>query len=151
MTPVKPRKLYLDTSVIGGYFDDEFKEATRRLWEVVEAGRYELVTSEITEGELEKAPEAVRSLFDSTFNKLLPLSEEAIELAHEYVKHEVVTPKYVDDARHVAVATLEGISPLVSWNFKHLVNIHREEGFNAVNLLNGHPQLRIINPKELEL
>ena len=38
---------------------------------------------------------------------------------------------------------------LVSWNFKHLVNVQREAGFNAVNLLQGYPPIRIVNPLEL--
>ena len=38
------------------------------------------------------------------------------------------------------------VSHLVSWNFKHLVNIEREKGFNAVNLLQGYPAVRIVAP-----
>jgi len=151
MNPLKPRKLYLDTSVIGGYFDEEFKEATRRLWELAETGRYELVTSQVTLDEIEGAPENVRNLLESTFETFLPIPPEADELAAAYIEHQVVTPKYYEDALHVAVATVSGINPVVSWNFKHLVNLTREESFNAVNLLNGRPQLRIVNPKELVL
>lgn len=88
---------------------------------------------------------------ESTFETLLPIPHEADELAAAYVEHGVVNQKYWEDALHVAVASVVAISPLVSWNFKHLVNIHREEGFNAVNLINGYPQLRIVNPTQLEL
>jgi hypothetical protein len=38
---------------------------------------------------------------------------------------------------------------VVSWNFKHLANIKREAGFNAVNLLHGWPQMRILTPLQL--
>lgn len=141
----------MDTSVIGGYFDEEFKEATRRLWELAEAGEYEFASSEVTKGEMIDAPEHVRALFESTFAELLTITEDARMLAQDYLKHQVVTENYYQDALHVAVATVEGINLLASWNFKHLVNIHREEAFNAVNLLNGYPQLRIVTPKELEL
>jgi len=151
MNPLKPRKLYLDTSVIGGYFDEEFKEATRRLWELAEAGEYQFVSSEVTKGEMVDAPEHVRVLFESTFADLLTITEDARTLALAYLEQEVVTEKYYEDALHVAVATVEGVNLLVSWNFKHLVNIHREEAFNAVNLINGYTQLRIVTPKELEL
>jgi predicted nucleic acid-binding protein len=147
---VKPRRLYLDTSVIGGFYDEEFMIPTRRLWEMAESGVYDLLTSEVTEGELENAPQAIRDLFYCSFDRLLPLTQDAVTLAQAYLEHGVVSPKYVDDALHVAIATLEAISPVVSWNFKHLVNLRREEAFNAVNLLHGHPQLRIVNPMELE-
>lgn len=61
----------------------------------------------------------------------------------------MVTPKYADDARHVAIATVQGLTVIVSWNFHHLVNLRREAGFNAVNLLQGYPPVRIVSPLEL--
>jgi hypothetical protein len=60
-----------------------------------------------------------------------------------------VSPKYVDDALHVAMATVHGVLLIVSWNFKHLVNVRREEAFNAVNILRGWPLVRIVSPKEI--
>ncbi len=54
-----------------------------------------------------------------------------------------------DDARHVATATVHGVRLVVSWNFRHLVNVRREDGFNAVNLLHGWPAIRIVSPKEI--
>jgi hypothetical protein len=73
----------------------------------------------------------------------------AIELAGLYVKQGVVTPKYLSDARHVAVCAVVGITHLVSWNFRHLVNVEREAGFNAINLLQGYASVRIVSPLEL--
>lgn len=61
----------------------------------------------------------------------------------------MVSRKFADDARHAALGTVHGIRLLVSWNFRHLVNVRREAGFNAVNLLQGHPPIRIVSPKEL--
>lgn len=70
-------------------------------------------------------------------------------MAAAYVAQGVVTAKYEDDARHVAVCTVARINLLVSWNFHHLVNVQREAGFNGVNLLQGYPPVRIVNPLEL--
>ena len=67
----------------------------------------------------------------------------------EYLKAGVVSAKFADDARHVALCTVHRINYLVSWNFRHLVNVRREAGFNAVNLLQGYPPVSIVNPKEL--
>jgi hypothetical protein len=61
----------------------------------------------------------------------------------------ILTPKYSDDARHVAACTLARADYLVSWNFKHLVNVDRERGFNEVNRLRGYTSVRIISPMEL--
>ncbi len=144
--------LYLDTSVVGGYFDDEWKESTQEMFRLADLGLYHLVASVVTATEIMGAPPEVQSHFAQTFTdpaQLLELSDEAEALAQDYVEAGVVTPKYLDDARHIAVATLNALPLIVSWNFKHLANIKREAGFNAVNLLQGYPQIRILTPLQL--
>ena len=61
----------------------------------------------------------------------------------------MVSTRFEDDARHVAICTVHRVNHLVSWNFKHLVNVRRSAGFNAVNLLQGYSPVSIVNPKEL--
>ena len=149
---MKVSALYLDTSVIGGYFDAEWMADTRELWAQARAGKWRLLTSIVTERELENAPENVRQLFRETFpsaSELLMATEEAEDLAEEYLRATVVSPKYADDALHVAICSTHRIPYLVSWNFRHLVNVRREAGFNAVNLLQGYAPLSIVNPREL--
>ena len=143
--------LYLDTSVVGGYFDDEWQTATRQLWQQMKAGEFRFLTSTITLDELASAPERVQELFRDTFplDTVLDVSAESERLASSYIEAHVVTPKYTDDARHVAVCTTAQIEYLVSWNFRHLVNVEREKGFNRVNLLHGRRTIRIVNPLEL--
>lgn len=133
--------LYLDTSILGGYFDDEWKQPTRELWRQMESGLWRFVTSLVAAEELIEAPERVRELFNSTFEAadVLNITEEIDHLAATYVAQGVVTPKYEDDARHVAACTVNRIDFLVSWNFRHMVNVQRETAFNGVNLLNGYP------------
>ncbi len=75
--------------------------------------------------------------------------QEIEKLARAYLAANVVTAKFVDDALHVAMASVHGIRLIVSWNFKHLVNVRREDGFNAVNLVEGWPPVRIVSPKEI--
>lgn len=143
--------LYLDTSAIGGYFDDEWEDATRELWRQREAGRWRFFSSPITVAELTDAPENVRQLFEDTFapEALVAVTTEVEQLASHYLAQAVLTPKYTDDARHVAACTVSRLDYLVSWNFRHLVNVQREAGFNAVNLLQGYPPVRIVNPLQL--
>ena len=144
--------LYLDNSVVGGYFDPVFEEPTRLLWQMAEEGKCRFVASVVTQQEAVLAPPAVVKLFAQTFpdsSSLLELTNRAEDLAIAYVKTGIVTSKYVDDARHVATATTHGIGVLVSWNFRHLANYRRESGFNRVYLENGYPQVRIISPQEL--
>ena len=122
--PVRLPTLYLDTSILGGYFDDEWKQPTRELWRQMESGLWRFVTSLVAAEELIEAPERVRELFNSTFKAadVLKITEEIDHLAAIYVAQGVVTPKYEDDARHVAACTVNRIDFLVSWNFRHMVN-----------------------------
>lgn len=145
------RKLYIDTSVIGGYHDALWMDDTRLLWQQAGAGQWQLVTSIIAEAEVNNAPPNVRQVFTDTFNatNILDTSAEIEELAQAYLQAAVVPPKFADDALHIAMATVHGIRLVVSWNFKHLVNVRREDGFNAVNVLRGWPLVRIVSPKEI--
>lgn len=144
-------KLYIDTSVVGGYHDPLWMADTRLLWQQSEAGHWKLVTSIVAEAEIQNAPDDVRQVFADTFNasNILDTSTEVEELAKAYMQAAVVPAKFADDALHVAMATVHGIRLIVSWNFKHLVNVRREDGFNAVNILRGWPIVRIVSPKEI--
>ena len=144
--------LYLDTSVIGGRFDEEFKIATRELFRQADLGLYQLFVSVVTESEIQNAPPEIQKFFIETFadaGQVLPLTGESEKLARAYVAAGVVSPNYADDARHVAIATVEQVGLVVSWNFRHLANYRRETGFNAVNLLQGYRPVRILTPMEL--
>jgi len=147
----KPLSLYLDSSTIGGYFDDAFKTATAQLWKRWEAHEYVFHASVLVDFEITRAPRRVRDLFAKTFSPgtLLPLTREADSLAQRYLAEKIVPAAFADDALHVAIAVTHAIPYIVSWNFKHLVNIRREAGFNAVNVLLGHPLVRIVSPLEL--
>lgn len=79
----------------------------------------------------------------------MTVTSETEELAAQYIENAVIKPQHTDDARHVATCTVAKIDYLVSWNFRHLVNVQREAGFNAVNLLQGCQAVRIVNPLEL--
>ena len=136
--------LYLDSSILGGYFDEQFKEATQELWKQAHSGLYRFMASILVEDEMLEAPERVRELFEKTFieeGSVLDFDQEMDDLARLYLSHGVVTQKYAEDAGHVAVCTIARIDYLVSWNFKHLVNVRREAGFNSVNLLQGYPSV----------
>jgi len=101
---------------------------------------------------LENAPERVRTLLDNYANDYLekvPLTVEARELANKYIAKSVVGKTSLDDCRHIALATINKVDVLASWNFKYIVNLARIKGYNAVNLKNGYKTLEIRNPKDL--
>jgi len=119
--------LYLDTSVIGGYFDAEFMADTRALWRHKEAGRFRFVSSQLVIDEVADAPERVRELMRTSFTPedALDVSVEMEDLAAVYMAQQIVPTGFADDAQHVAVCSVARIDFLVSWNFKHLANARR--------------------------
>ena len=145
-------KVYVDTSVFGGYFDEDFSEWSVKLIEQFMIGEKIVVISNITEDELKNAPEKVRTLFyniPAEHKEIVKLTNEAKELANKYIKEKVVTKKSLLDAQHIAIATLNKVDVLVSWNFKHIVNYNKIRLYNSVNLKYGYPLLEIRNPREL--
>jgi hypothetical protein len=125
---------------------------TRELWAQRPRGLWVFLSSGLVAEEISDAPPEVRRIFEETFNRaeeLLPITGEIEDLALEYLRAGVVSAKFEDDARHVAICTIHRVNHIVSWNFKHLVNVRRSAGFNAVNLLQGFPSVSIVNPKEL--
>ena len=84
------------------------------------------------------------------FTEFVELHAEAIELATCYIQENVVGQTSFADCLHIALATLSKADYLVSWNFKHIVNIQRIKGYNSVNLKKGYSQLEIRSPMEFE-
>lgn len=145
-------RIYIDTSVIGGCLDDEFEESSLLLFDKFRNGEIVAVVSELTVLELEAAPKKVRDLLREIPEANIdyaPLIEEAVDLAKRYISDGVVGESKLVDAQHIAIATINRVDVLVSWNFKHIVNLQKIHGFNAVNLKAGYPILEIRNPREV--
>jgi predicted nucleic acid-binding protein len=146
------QRFYIDTSVIGGVFDTEFEEHSTILFEKIKLGQIKAVVSEITKNELSKARKEIRDFFDSIPDdciEFIEITQDAVQLADAYIAEKVVGRTNRNDCLHIAVASVNRIDILVSWNFKHIVNIYRIRGYNSVNLRMGYPSLEIRSPKEI--
>ncbi len=148
---MKKLRVYLDTSVIGGCFDKEFESESNQIIKNVNLGIFEGVISVITVNELIEAPDFVKNLFSDLSENLtiLELNDDVVKLSNEYLNNNVVTEKYKEDALHIAFATIYNIDVLVSWNFKHIVNLNKIKQFNSINISQGYHILEIRSPKEL--
>ncbi|MEZ5171987.1 MAG: PIN domain-containing protein [Bacteroidia bacterium] len=147
------QRIYIDTSVFGGYFDEEFRVHTIPLFDRIKAGEFVILYSTVTQDELENAPEQVKELVKSLrvdLTDFIELTDEAIELATEYITERVVGQTSYADCLHIALATINHADFLASWNFKHIVNIERIRGYNSINIKNGYRQLEIRSPREFE-
>lgn len=148
-------KIYLDTTVPSAYFDDRERhrqKITQLWWKEVLFNKYEVYISELVEAELgdTKDEKKRKDLLILVRNiKCLKINEESERLTKTYVDNEIVPEEYIDDARHLAVATINEIGLVVSWNFLHLVNHETKRKVKAINLLHGYREIEIESPLEL--
>jgi predicted nucleic acid-binding protein len=146
------QRIYIDTSVIGGYFDPEFEEFTRPFFQRVLDDEIIVIYSNITEEELISAPEHVKQFMrdlPETAVEYVEVSDESTELAIAYLNEGVVGKSSFADCMHIALASIHRADLLVSWNFRHIVNINRIRGYNAVNYKLGYPIIDIRSPREV--
>ncbi len=108
--------------------------------------------SDITTAELSRAPRGVREILDGVPSKHIEkvyLDEEAKELSTSYIREKVVPKRFLADSQHIAIATVAKADVIISWNFKHIVNIERIRGFNSVNIKLGYGTMEIRSPWEV--
>ena len=146
------RRIYADTSVIGGCVDAEFEKASQLLMETFRRSEATLVISSLTLLELASAPAAVQAALSrvpEADREYVELTEDAVVLANLYIDAGAIGAKNRADAQHIAVATVSRIGVLVSWNFRHIVNLRKIQAYNSVNLREGYPTLEIRTPREV--
>ncbi len=110
------------------------------------------VISELTFDEISKAPQSVQETLKNLLEydpEVLEITESALELSEQYLKREILTPKFRDDALHITLASLAKVDVLVSWNFRHIVHYDKIRLFNAVNIENGLKSIDIYSPREV--
>ena len=144
-------RVYADTSVYGGVFDDEFKHASQAFFQQVREQRLRLAVSEVVEQELMLAPQQVRDFYNAIepLGELIELTAEAFALRDAYLGAGIVSQKSMDDALHVALAAISHCPILVSWNCKHIVHFDKIPRYNAVNGRMGYSPLAIHTPLEV--
>ena len=146
------RRIYTDTSVIGGCLDTEFEQASRLLISAFERGEAIMVLSDLTALELLAAPVAVQAVAEripDAHREHIEMTAEAAALADRYVEAGAIGVANRIDAQHIALATVNHVSVLVSWNFRHIVNLWRIQAYNSVNLRAGYSMLEIRTPREV--
>ena len=144
-------RIYIDNSVFGGYFDEEFEEATKRLFDRIIAKDFDIYFSMVNMVELSLAPKYIRdikNLIPTDCYNYLDLSDEANTLAETYVNEKVLGQASMNDAYHIAIASVNRLDCLISWNFKHIVNFNKIKLFNSINLKLGYSLIDIRTPLE---
>lgn len=150
---MRRQRIYIDTSVIGGCFDDEFAPWSNGLMKDFHAGLFVPVVSEVVTAEIEDgAPERIQRIYRellATSPEQVSVNDQVTELADRYLERQILTRKYYDDGLHIALATVHEVDMVVSWNFRHIVHFDKIRRFNAVNLELGYRTIEIYSPREV--
>lgn len=149
---MKKIRIYVDTSVIGGCCDPEFNTWSQGILLDFQKGNFLMLLSSLTDAEIQDAPNEVKEVykeFRDCEHEFIELNSESIELADAYLKRNILTDTFRNDARHISMATVSDADILVSWNFRHIVNFEKIQRFNAVNIEMGYKPISIYSPMEV--
>jgi predicted nucleic acid-binding protein len=143
------KRVYVDTSVVGGKFDNVHALQTKPFWDAVQEGKIVIIVSDILAEEVGSSPQHVQDFFTT-----LPKSQierivstnESDNLAAQYIAAKIVGEKSLNDCRHIALATVARADVIVSWNCKDIVNARRIPKYNDINEQQGYPRIEIQTP-----
>lgn len=79
----------------------------------------------------------------------LPLTDEVKVLADRYIEEKVIPEKERNDAVHIAVASINNLDAIVSWNFEHMVKFKTRREVQGINALMGYKPIEICSPLEM--
>ena len=149
-------KVYLDTSVISHLLQEDVPEKmadTRQLWEMFRAGKYDVYLSTVTLEEVEACPEPKRSnlykYLEQIDYELVQLDDTVASIAQQIIDIGILTKKSYDDCQHIGAAIANECDCIISWNFKHIVNIKTIRGIRAITNMEGHKPIEILSPSVL--
>ena len=152
---MRTQKVYLETTMFNYYFDDkkDGQPFTIAFYEAIGSGQYEGYTSIYTYNELDKAPEPQRSnmlhLIEKYHITVLESSDEIDHLAEKYITNYIIPRKKNIDALHIAVASVNELDIILSYNFKHINKLKTKTLIPATNLLSGYREIFIAQPEEI--
>ena len=149
-------KVYLDTSVISHLMQEDVPEKmadTRKLWEMFKNGLYEVCLSSLTMKEVSDCSEPKRSALRDYLKQIqyesYDITKDVLDVAHQLIAMGVLTNKSFDDCQHIGAAVVNNCDCIISWNFKHIVNIKTIRGVRAITNLEGYKPIEIWSPSVL--
>jgi len=116
-------------------------------------GKYDIYMSEVTIVEVGACKEPKRSILFDYLNEIeythINIDNTIDSIALKFIEFGILTPKSIDDCTHIAAAIVADCDIIVSWNFKHIVNVKTVKGIKAVSALGGYDDVLIMTPSFL--
>ncbi|MCM1180242.1 MAG: PIN domain-containing protein [Clostridium sp.] len=149
-------KVYLDTSVVSYLYQEDAPEKmqdTLVLWELFKKGIYEVYVSDIVFREIDRCNEEKLNILLDYLNQIeyneVETDSSTIRLAEKFIDFGILKEKSFDDCQHIAAAIIAGCDVIISWNFKHIVNVKTVKGVKVITTLEGYKDLLIYPPSVL--
>ena len=149
-------KVYLDTSVISHLMQDDVPEKmadTKRLWKMFRDNKFNIYLSTVTLEEIAECPEPKKTHLIEYLRQIhftvLDVTEETLLVAQQLIDLGILAKKSFDDCQHISIAVVNECDCIISWNFKHIVNIKTIRGVRAITNLKGYKQIDILSPSVL--
>lgn len=146
-------KIYLDTSVISHLQQEdvpEKMEQTKKLWKILQAGKYEVIISDLVLAEVNECREPKRTILKEYLSQInyerINIVAETEEIAKEIIHEGILNQKSFDDCLHIASAILSDCNIIVSWNFKHMVNVDTINGVRKITFAKRYNNIDIYAP-----
>ncbi|MCM1122276.1 MAG: type II toxin-antitoxin system VapC family toxin [Eubacterium sp.] len=153
---MRKMKIYLDTSVISYLQQEDVPERMKEtldLWKQFEEGKYDIYLSQVTLDEVGECQEPKKTVLYEYLSRIqytkLEITDEVLQVANQIVEMGILSPKSIDDCQHIATAVVHGCDCIISWNFKHIVNIKTIKGIRAITHLESYKDIDIMNPSVL--
>lgn len=146
------QRYYIDLSVVVGYYDEKYKEATTKLYDRLDNDEVIFVISELLEVELTSMLFPINAPFlnySSDRVERIKLSKDCYDLAQSYIDDQVTSQFGLELCLHIAMATINKVDVFVSWNYKYYVNLDKIRAYNSVNLRLGYSMIEIRSPRDL--
>lgn len=148
-------KIYIETSVPNFLFAEdapEKQEITKKFFKK-DIKRYELFLSDLVLDEIAKSPkerkEKMQEIISNLNFKELKINDESEQLADKYIQAKIIPERYKNDALHIAIAVVNNIDVIISWNMRHIVKLKTIVEVNKVNKEHGYKEILINTPEEV--
>jgi len=152
---VRKQKIYLETTMFNYYFDKtkNAQPSTIAFFEAIGMEQFEGFTSIYTYNELDKAHEPQKSNMLHLIEKyniiILDTSDEVIQLAEKYIINNIIPKNKRVDALHIAVASVNELDIILSYNFRHINKLKTKTLVPAINQISGYRDIFIAQPEEV--
>ena len=116
-------------------------------------GKYDVYVSAVTLREIQNCPEPKKTLLIDYLNQIkfttLEITEDVVAVARKIIEMGILSQKSFDDCQHIGAAVVNECDCIISWNFKHIVNVKTIRGIRAITNLEGYKSIEIWNPSVL--